>query len=78
MFYVIYKIISFWLNKEKDDMRSTFVSFIKLYITSYNLETVNHIAHVIFVLRSATKTHLLTNQNARTVHIMLSNILKEN
>ena len=35
---------------------------------SNNLETANHIAHVIFVLHSAMKTHLLTNQNARIMN----------
>ena len=31
----------------------------------------NHIAHVIFVLHSAIITHLLTNQNPRTIQIIL-------
>ena len=40
-------------------------------VNSHNSETVNHIAHVIFVLHSAMKTHLLTNQNPRTIQIIL-------
>ena len=35
-------------------------------VNSYNLVTTNHIAQVIFVLHSAMKTHLFTNQNALT------------
>ena len=53
--------------------RTCFISFIKLLfsvltkrktileartVNSHNSETVNHIAHVIFVLQSAMKTHL--------------------
>ena len=40
-------------------------------VNSLNSETVNHIAHVIFVLHSAMKTHLQTNQNACTIQIIL-------
>ena len=40
-------------------------------VNSFNLETANNMAHVIFVLHSAMKTHLLTNQNARTIQIIL-------
>ena len=43
-------------------------------VNSYNLEAVNHIAHrdhVNSVLHSAMKTHLLTNQNERTIQIIL-------
>ena len=55
------------------ETRTCFISFIKLLISlltkrktiyevgtvhSYNLEPANHIAHVIFVLHSAMKTHL--------------------
>ena len=40
-------------------------------VNSHSSETVNHIAHVIFVLHSAMKTHLLTNQNAPTIQIIL-------
>ena len=66
-----YKII-FRLNKEKDDIRSVCA---KLYffhetVNSHNLETANHIPHVILLLHSAMKTHLLTNQNARKIQII--------
>ena len=47
MFYFIYKIIIFSLNKEKDDMQGATVN-------SHNLEKVNHIAHVIFFLHENT------------------------
>ena len=40
-------------------------------VNSNNLERANHIAQVIFVFHSAMKTHLLTNQNARTIQIIL-------
>ena len=53
------KIIVFRFNKEKDDIRSAFI------------KTANHIPHVIIVFHSAMKTHLLTNQNARTIQIIL-------
>ena len=39
-------------------------------LNSYNLETANRIDHVIFVLHSAMKTELLTNQNVRTIQII--------
>ena len=76
MFYFFYKYIIFRLKKEKDDMRSALcvVSPFNLFhetVNSHNLETANHIAHVIFVHHSAMKTHLLTNQNARTIQIIL-------
>ena len=64
MFYFFYKINIFRLNKEKDDIRSTYIyfNFFHETVTSHNLETANHIAHAIFVLHSAIKTRLLTNQ----------------
>ena len=40
-------------------------------VNSHNSETVNHIAHAMFVLHSAMETHLLTNQNPRTIQIIL-------
>ena len=73
MFYFFYKIIIFCLNKEKDDTQSVYVyfNFFHETVNSHNLETANHIAHVIFVLYRAIKTHLLTNQNARSIQIIL-------
>ena len=73
MFYFIYKIIIFRLNKERDDIRRAYVYFSFFYetVNSHNLETANHIAYVIFVLHNAMKTHLLTNQNAQTIQIIL-------
>ena len=53
MFYFVYEIISFCLDKEKDDrdVRSAYVYFQFFHETvdSHNLETANYIAHVIFV-----------------------------
>ena len=40
-------------------------------VSSLNLDTANHFAFVIFVLHSDRKTHFLTNQNARTIQIIL-------
>ena len=59
MFYFFYKTI-FCRNKEKDDIRSAYVyfNFIHKAVNSHNLEAANHIAHVIFILHSAIKTHL--------------------
>ena len=59
--------------------RECVIPFIKLLYSNvfhktvnfHNLETVNHIAHIIFVLLNAMKTHLLTNQNVRTIQIIL-------
>ena len=65
MFYLFYKIIIFIVNKEKDDIPSAYCKFLQLKPQS------NHIAHVISVLHSAMKTHLLTNQNPRTIQIIL-------
>ena len=73
MFYFFYKIIIFRFNKEKDDIRSAYVylNFFHETVTSHNLETEATILLVIFVLHSPMKTHLLTNQNARTIQIIL-------
>ena len=56
MFYFFYKIISI-LKKEKDDIRSAYVyfNFSHETVNFHVLETANHIAHVIFVLRSACR-----------------------
>ena len=53
MFCLFYKIIIFDLDKEKDDIRSAYCKFPQLGAT------VNHIAHVIFVLHGAMKTHFV-------------------
>ena len=62
MFYLVYKIIIFLLNKEKDVIRSAnvYFNFFHETVNSHNLETVNHIVHFIFVrvLQGAMKTHL--------------------
>ena len=73
MFYFFYKIIVFRLSKEKYDIRSAWVEchFFHEIVNSYNLKKANHIAHVIFVLHSAMKTHFKTNQNARTIQTIL-------
>ena len=63
MFNFFYKIIIFIVNKEKDDTRSAYCKLSQLG------DSANHIAHVIFVLHSAMKTHFQTNQNARTIQI---------
>ena len=67
--YFFFKMIR--LDKEKDNIRSKYVYFyfFRKTFNSHNFETTNHIAHVIFVFYSATKTHLLTNQNAHTTQI---------
>ena len=61
MLYFFYRII-FYLNKEKDDIWNEYVYFNfsdeTKTVNSHNLETANHIAHVIFVLHSVMKTHL--------------------
>ena len=59
-FHQAMKAIIFRLYKEKGDIRSAYV-YIKFFhetVNSHNLETANDIAHVIFVLHSAMKTHL--------------------
>ena len=63
-------------NKEKDDnnlyaKRYVYFNFFHETVNSYNLETANRIAHVIFVLHSAMKTQLLTYQNACTIQIII-------
>ena len=66
MFYFFYKTIIFLLNKEKG-------ACVWFNLFSWNSKFVqlgdrtNHIAHVIFVLHSAMKAHLLTNQTARVL-----------
>ena len=63
MFYFFYKIIF------RHDIQSAYVQFYFFHetVNFHNLETAKHIANVIFVLQ----THLLTNQNARTIQIIL-------
>ena len=66
----------FRLNiQEKGNMQSayayTHLNFFYEAVNSHNSETVKHSFHVTFVLHSAMKTHLLTNQNARTIQIIL-------
>ena len=65
MFYFFYKIIIFIVNKKKDNIQSTYCKFSQLG------DSMNHIAHIIFMLHSVMKTHLLTNQNTRTIEIIL-------
>ena len=59
----------YMLLLEKDDKRVCIVLFLLWNWNSHNLETA--VAHVIFVLHSAMITHLLTNQNARSIQIIL-------
>mgnify|MGYP001795628253 CR=1 FL=1 len=71
IFYFFHNII--FCLKEKIDIRSTYVYFLNFFhetVKSHNLEAANHNAHVIFVLHCAMKTHLWTNQNARTIQII--------
>ena len=72
-FYLFQKIIISRLNKKKYDIRNAYVHFNFFHetVNSHNLETANHIAHIIFVFPSAMKTQLLTNQNPRTIQIIL-------
>ena len=69
IFYFFYKIIIFQLNKKRDNIRSVCVKFYFFLetVNPYNLETANHITRVIFVLHSAIKTHLLTNQTSQVL-----------
>ena len=67
-FFLIYKIISFQLNKVKDDIQSAFYFFHET-VNSHNLETASHIVHIIFVHRSAMKTHKFVDQSKRTYSI---------
>ena len=71
--YFFYKITFFRLNKEKDDVRSFYVDIIYFFheiVNFHNLEKANHTTHVIFVLHSAMKTHVLTNESARNIQII--------
>ena len=76
MFYSFYKII-FRLKKGKKKRfnKRLYVIFYFFHETVnqwHSLETANNIiAHVILALHRAMKTHLLTNQNARTMQIIL-------
>ena len=65
--------IIFGLNKEKGDIWSVYVyfNFFHEIVNSHNLETANNIAHVVFVLYISIKTHMLTNQTAPTIQIIL-------
>ena len=67
------KLLFFRRNKEKDDIRSAYVYFNVFHetVNSHILKADNYISHVIFVLHSAMKTHLYTNQTARTIQINL-------
>ena len=69
MFYFFYKIIIFRL-KEKDNIRSArvYFNFFHETVNSHNLETANHIAHVIFVFHSAMKTHFI-DQSKHTYNL---------
>ena len=72
MFYFFWKILLCYLAKRKTIYEGR-VLFLSWTVDSYNLETAYRIAHVIFVLcfRIPMKTHLLTNQNARPIQIIL-------
>ena len=70
MFYFFYKIIIFIVNNEKVDIRNAYWEFLT------TRRQLNHIAHAIFVLHSAMKTHLLTNKNPRTIQIISYRIIK--
>ena len=48
-----------------------YFNFFHKTVSSHNMETEQTILHVIFVLHSAMKTHLWTNQIARTIQIIL-------
>ena len=71
MFYFFYKIMIFRLDKDKDDIWSAYVYFNFFHETLTTWRQQNHISHVIFILHSAMKTHLYTNQNARINQIIL-------
>ena len=70
MFFITNKIIIFRPNREKDYTRSSYL-YLYFFFETKNSHNFNYIAHVIFVLNSAMKTHLLTNQNARTIQLVL-------
>ena len=67
MLHFFYKIIIFPLNTVKDDIRSVYVHFNLFHetVNSHNLETANHIAHVIFVLHSGNS---LIDQSKRSCY----------
>ena len=73
MIYFIYEIIIFRHDKEKDDIWRAYVGFNFFHetVNSLNLEIAIHIAQVIFMLHSAMKTLLKSNQNASTIQINL-------
>ena len=74
-FYFFYKIIIFHFNKEKDDIQSAYVyfSFFHEAVNSVNLETANHIAHVIFLLHSAMKTHIYETFKTHLIYQLFYN-----
>ena len=49
----------------------TFCEAIVATKVKQEMETAKHFVHVIFVLHSSMKTHLLTNQNARNIQNIL-------
>ena len=61
MFYFFYKIITF-RQRRKNDIPSACLynfNFFRESVNSYNLETANHIAHIIFVFHSTpVRIHL--------------------
>ena len=66
MFHFIYKIIILRLNKEKDDIE------VRLYFfRSLNCKFEAAYRSRYFMRHSAMKTHLLTNQKAHTIQIIL-------
>ena len=70
MLYFFYKIIIFSLNnKNIFSLNNRKTMYEARSVNSHNSERVDHNAHVIFVLHSAMKTHLLTNQNPRTIQV---------
>ena len=75
MFYFLCEIIIFFdLNNERDDIYKVLIynliSFMKLLIlTTWRQSTI--IAHNNFIVHSTIKIHLLTNQNACTIQIIL-------
>ena len=70
MFYFFYKIIIFSLNKEKDDIRKAYV-YLSFFHGTVASVTFHNLEIFIFVLHSAMKTYLQTNQYARTIQIIL-------
>ena len=74
VFYSFYKNCYLRYNKDKDKTRSAylyiFIYFMKLSVLTTWREP-NHVVHFIFVIYSAMKIQLLTNQNARTFQNIL-------